>query len=233
MPDQPERPLPVFYRRRLPHWQPDGAVIFVTWRIDGALPRRLLQAISDVEGRLESSRKQPKETEEDKSLRVAKIAFGLLDKALDEVLTSATSCSRWLEDPRVASLVRDSFHFWGGERYVLHRYVVMPNHVHILLEPLLVGVESEEDHAEGARVALRDIAKGLKGYTAREANRILGRTGRFWRREYFDHWVRNPAEYARIVDYIDQNPVRAGLCSGPADWPWSSSGEGKQKDSGA
>ncbi|HEU4389053.1 MAG TPA: hypothetical protein VFV34_14730, partial [Blastocatellia bacterium] len=63
----------------------------------------------------------------------------------------------------------------------------------------------------------------LKGYTAREANRILKRTGLpFWQRESFDHWPRSDAEFVRIIAYIENNPVKSGLCKKPEDWRWSS-----------
>ncbi|MBI4480901.1 MAG: transposase [Acidobacteria bacterium] len=86
----------------------------------------------------------------------------------------------------------------------------MPNHVHVLLM---------------AGGSLERITKTLKGYTARQANKILGRTGhRFWHAESYDHWVRNEEEFSRIVTYIEQNPVSAGLVRHPEDWPWSSAG---------
>jgi type I restriction enzyme R subunit/putative DNA methylase len=91
---------------------------------------------------------------------------------------------------------------------LLHAYVVMPNHVHALLEP---------------RVALRRITGGIKGQSARDANRKLGRAGQpFWQDESFDHWVRNAAELERIRKYIEQNPVKAGLAKYAGQWRWSS-----------
>jgi REP element-mobilizing transposase RayT len=84
----------------------------------------------------------------------------------------------------------------------------MPNHVHVLILP---------------HVALPQITHWIKGTTAREANRLLGRTGElFWQDESFDHWVRNEREFHRIVAYIEENPVSAGLVATAEDWPWSS-----------
>jgi putative transposase len=80
----------------------------------------------------------------------------------------------------------------------------MPNHVHLLILP---------------NIAAAKIMRWLKGSTARKANRLLERTGLpFWQDESYDHWVRNAKEFDRIVGYIDENPVSAGLVS----WPWSS-----------
>ena len=67
--------------------------------------------------------------------------------------------------------------------------------------------------------------KSLKGASAREANRVLGRTGQpFSQKESYDHWVRNPSEFEKIRTYIEANPVKAGLVRTPQDYPWSSAG---------
>jgi REP element-mobilizing transposase RayT len=87
----------------------------------------------------------------------------------------------------------------------------MPNHVHLLFTPSIL---------------IRRITNGLKGVTAKDANRILGRQGKhFWQDESFDHWVRTPAEFDRIRSYIEDNPVSARLASKPEDWPWSSAAQ--------
>jgi len=93
-------------------------------------------------------------------------------------------------------------------QYVLHAYVVMPNHVHILLDPV---------------APLPRITNGIKGVSARDANRALRRTGRaFWQDESFDHWIRTGAQCERIRNYIEQNPVKAGLVARAELWKWSS-----------
>src|ERR1017187_6858095 len=76
------------------------------------------------------------------------------------------------------------------------------------------------------RVALPQITHWIKGRTAREANLLLERTGEpFWQDESYYHWVRNGKEFHRIVAYIEENPVSAGLAAKPEDWPWSSAAE--------
>ena len=108
-------------------------------------------------------------------------------------------------------IVQNAILFWHKRRCMLIAYVVMPNHVHILLEPL---------------ASLRKITLGIKGASAREANRALRRTDKaFWQDESFDHWVRNGAQFERIRGYIEQNPVKAGLVATAEDWPWSSAHE--------
>jgi putative transposase len=102
-----------------------------------------------------------------------------------------------------------AFHFGQNELKLYElRSLIMPNHVHVLIQP-------------GARLAR--ITKTIKGYTAREANRILGRTGSpFWQYESYDHWVRNDVEMQRIVRDIEHDPVSAGFVPNPEQWPWSS-----------
>jgi putative transposase len=115
----------------------------------------------------------------------------------------------WLSDPEIAGCVVDSF-IRGAElgQYSVHAYVVMSNHVHILLDP---------------RVPLRRITGGIKGVSARDANAKLGRTEKpFWQDESFDHWIRNEARLEHVRTYIERNPVKAGLVARPEDWKWPS-----------
>jgi REP element-mobilizing transposase RayT len=103
-------------------------------------------------------------------------------------------------------------------RYQLHGYVVMPNHVHLLVIP---------------SVPSNKWLGPLKGFTAHEANRILARTGPFWQNESYDHLVHNDEEFRRIQRYIEQNPVKAGLAASAEQFPWSSAcGAGFQPAAG-
>ena len=173
-----------YYERSLPHWHPDGACIFLTWRLFGSLPASFRLSEPGSAGH----------------------AFRATDRELDR----AALGPRWLSDPRVAEAVVQALHFGAQQLglYELNAYVVMPNHVHVLLSP---------------RALLSRITKVLKGFTARRANHILGRTGLpFWQYESYDHWVRNDREHQGIVAYIERNPVAAGLADRAEDWPWSS-----------
>jgi len=95
------------------------------------------------------------------------------------------------------------------QRYRLHAWVVMPNHVHVLVTPL-------HDYS------LSSILHSWKSFTAKEANKLLGRGGAFWLEEYFDRAVRDENHFRRVIEYIDYNPVKAGLCVQPEDWPFTS-----------
>jgi hypothetical protein len=176
-----------YYERNLPHWQPESKVIFLTFRLYGSLPVAVARKLHKLH---EDPGKQ----------------FSEADHCLDRARTGP----KWMEIPEIAGYVEGALHFgeYPHRFYVLHAYVVMPNHVHALLEP---------------RVPLTRITRGIKGVSARDANATLGRTGKpFWQDESFDHWVRAPAEFERIQNYIEMNPVKAGLARTPAEWPWSS-----------
>jgi REP element-mobilizing transposase RayT len=105
----------------------------------------------------------------------------------------------------VAKAIRDGDQRFG--RYQLHSFVVMPNHVHMLVTPSVPSAK---------------WLRTLKGFTAHEANLILGRTGKpFWQSESYDHLVRS-GEFDRIQKYIENNPVKVGLVATPEDFLWSS-----------
>jgi len=174
-----------FYRCRLPHLYAPGAAVFVTWRLEDSLPaHRHFDAGSMTS--IES--------------------FQTLDGLLDETRTGA----RFLAIPAIADAVTKSIQHCAVEmnRYELHAFSVMPNHVHLLITP---------------HDSLPRILKSLKGFTARRANALLARPGKtFWLAESFDHLIRDRWEFEAIRRYIEENPVRALLVRRAEDYPWSS-----------
>jgi len=110
--------------------------------------------------------------------------------------------------PIAASVENALLHF-DGVRYHLRSWVVMPNHIHFLATPLM-------DYT------LSQIMHSLKSYTAQKANRMLGRKGQFWMEDYFDRYIRDGVHYKKTIAYIENNPVKAGLCSRPEEWRFSS-----------
>ena len=193
-----------YYERNLPHWQPEGKALFVTWRLWRSLPPEACA----------KSRYRPPETGSIQAnvrgqARSRHFSAGEQFVAVDRELDRASFGPRWLADPRVAAAVVATLRR-GDEtlrHYRLDAFVVMPNHVHVLIEPLIEPVQA---------------LKAVKGTASRAANQILRRAGRpFWQDESFDHWVRNGREFARIRAYIEWNPVKAGLARRHADWPWS------------
>ncbi len=129
---------------------------------------------------------------------------------MENVLHAAKWGPQWLAEDAVAECVRDCLLKGDAElnHYRLYAYTIMNNHVHALVLPL---------------IPLAKLMKGLKGASARYANLALQRTGQpFWAAESFDHWCRTEEECVRIVNYIENNPVKARIVSKPEDWKWSS-----------
>ena len=116
----------------------------------------------------------------------------------------------WLRRPDIAALVQDALllHF-DGDRYRLLAWCLMPNHVHVVIE--IPGNHS-----------LSDIVRSWKSFTSRRANAHLGRTGPFWHADYFDRYIRDDEHLARTIEYVEQNPAKAGLVDVAAGWLWSS-----------
>ena len=174
------------YRRRLPHWIPNHSILLVTWRLAGSMPSSgPLMLTAHNTGR-----------------------FPFVQE--DERLARVSSGPFWLRDPRVAGMLAGALRYGEAVRqfYVLHAWVIMPNHVHVVLEP---------------RRARPEIMRWLKGRTARKANLILGRRGQpFWQDESYDHWARTAEELNELISYVEHNPVRAGLVESEDQWPWSS-----------
>ena len=199
------------YGNKLPHIQPPGALLFVTYRLAGTIPQAKMweliaerqiweQKITGLADPLQAGlRRQEMED--------------VLFKKWDAVLDMACDGPLWLREPTVAQIVVDSLHYLDGDFYDLDCFCVMSNHVHAIFKPL-----QEKD---GGYVALPRIMHSLKGFTAVTANRILGREGQFWQHGSYDHFVRDESELARLRLYVLNNPVKAGLVEVAEDWPWS------------
>jgi len=117
-----------------------------------------------------------------------------------------------LTAPAVAQMIVEALRFRHGERYVLHEWVIMPDHAHFLLWPMPAG---------DGFFSLSKITGDMKCFLAHQINRVAGRRGALWQDESFDHVVHSPTEFAEIAAYIWMNPVVAGLVADPREWPWS------------
>ncbi|MDZ7359083.1 MAG: hypothetical protein ONB33_15915, partial [candidate division KSB1 bacterium] len=129
-------------------------------------------------------------------------------------------------DPRIARLVYESIRYRDGKVYDLDCLTIMANHVHQMIEPLAepVGQVANLPHNRQDVILPYSVSKimhSLKRYTGRQANLILGREGPFWQDESYDHAVRSEKEYERIIWYILNNPVKAGLVDSWEKWEWS------------
>ena len=198
-----------FYRRHLPHWQPPGAVFFVTFRLKNSLPYEAIKAL-----------REERELDEHRYF-----------ERWEEFLDKAEFGPRWLAQPEIADIVKEALHYRDGRVFDLHAFSILSNHVHVVLEPL----DSSEWHYDESSksgwqpdqlseseyhsdLPLHKIMQSLKRHTARQANIILGREGAFWQDECYDHVIRDHEEYIRTIHYVLENPVKAGLASKWEEW---------------
>ncbi|MSU23660.1 MAG: hypothetical protein EXS32_07540 [Opitutus sp.] len=180
----------------LPHWTLDGAIYHTVFRLADALPAAVVEryrrerAALLVEAGEHSSRDTHDRLRELFSERI-------------ELLLDAGHGGCWLAQPKIAELIAGALRHFDGERYHLHAWCVMPNHVHVVFQPIT---------GHGLTVILHS----WKSFTANAANGALGRAGEFWQKESYDHIVRDADDLERTIRYVRENPISAGL----ANWRW-------------
>jgi REP element-mobilizing transposase RayT len=198
MPPPPTTPAvhPGWHSRGyLPHFDRPGLVQSVTFRLHDSVPLDLVARWRDEMG---LAVRTPATDPRHVALR-ARIAR----------YEDAGHGACWLADPRLAELVEHALLHFDAVRYRLLEWCVMPNHVHTLLETM-----------DGHPVP--DVVRSWKTFTAREGNRLLGREGPFWMRDYFDRFIRDEVHLAVAREYVRGNPVKVRLCATPEAWRWSS-----------
>jgi REP element-mobilizing transposase RayT len=168
-------------RGYLPHFDSQDVTQFVTFRLADSLPPAALQRLRG-------------------SARAERVRDEMLDRGWG-------AC--WLKEDAIAQIVQDAFLLFDGERYRLHAWTIMPNHVHVLL-------------SQAAGRSLGALIASWKRFTAAGANRTIGRSGPFWQKDYWDRFIRNDEHFAAAERYIDANPVKAGLAEAAHQWRWGS-----------
>jgi REP element-mobilizing transposase RayT len=185
-------PVPTWHSRGyLPHWEAGEVVQSITFRLADSLPAIALERLRDDLKRVENQNHALK-----RRIRI--------EEALDRGQGHAA-----LSNPDVGAMVENALLHFDAERYRLHAWCIMPNHVHALVMPL-------------ANWTLSSITHSWKSFTSKKANDLLGETGSFWAPEYYDRAIRDEPHYSNAVAYIAMNPVKANLCVRPQDWPFSS-----------
>jgi REP element-mobilizing transposase RayT len=192
-----------FSRGYLPHCDHPGLVQSISFRLHDSVPSEVL-----AQWRIE--------------LRELEMAIGT-DTAVEQERKRAAlrrrvekyedsgygSCC--LKDRRVAQIMQDALLFFDGKRYQLLAWCVMPNHVHVAVETIIGW-------------PLPGLLHSWRSFAANEANKVLGRKGTFWMREYFDRFIRDQRHLEAVISYIEQNPVKAGLVERAEEWTFSSAG---------
>ncbi|MEM7537168.1 MAG: hypothetical protein AAF639_33655 [Chloroflexota bacterium] len=217
------------YRRNLPHIQPKNATLFVTFRLHNSIPLHVLKAQQEQKRLAEEQAGCINDPLARKSALYLeqKRHFGRYDRYLD----AAQYGPKWLGDPRIAEILAKSFHYRDEVVYRLDAFCIMSNHAHIVFAPLEIKATIDEDAEQSDNAtmsgtneyhSISSIMQSLKRYTAQESNVLLGRTGQsFWQVESYDHVVRDLAEWRRIIMYVLNNPVKAGLVASYEQWSWS------------
>jgi type I restriction enzyme R subunit/putative DNA methylase len=193
-------------RDHLPHLKKEGGSYFVTFRLADTLPASVLQELKQERERILQhalAAKRPLSWQEQEEL--LRWYSDRVDACLD---AGHGECH--LRRQEIARLVADALQFFDGQRYELRGWVVMPDHVHVVIWPRPPETLSRVLHS-------------WKSFTSIQANKLLVRAGSaFWQGESYDHLVRDRDDHARCVAYTVNNPVSARLCARPEDWPWSS-----------
>ena len=202
-----QKPDARFYRRNLPHIQPENAVLFITYNLDGAIPKKVIERLRlERELKIKELEQQDFPSSEIRHLisQTHEFYFGKYDALLDGATTGPT----YLKQPEVADEVMKSLH-WVQEKmlYKLVCYTIMSNHVHKVVYK--------------TQKPLWRIMQSHKSFTGIKCNKIIGREGALWQHESFDHKVRNRQKFIEKVQYTLMNSVKAGLVRNWRDYPYS------------
>jgi REP element-mobilizing transposase RayT len=172
-----------YFRRNLPHYQQNERIYFVTTRLYFKFPDELCKLIFDYH----THRKEFL----DYDLYLAKI-----------------DSPQWLAQNNVSKIVNDTLKYHENLKYILYAYCIMPNHLHILLQPMKGN-------------SLSSIMHSIKSYTAHKMKGIINCGEHFWQNENYDHTIRNTDDFENTLNYIIENPVKAGLVENWEDWKWT------------
>ena len=191
-----DQPLP-YWRSRdyLPHLESPSKVQALTFRLADSLPTQVLKRLDEELASIP----------EDQQANARR-------QMIEAHLDSGRGCCA-LGHPAMAEVMQEALLFFESDRYHLIAWCIMPNHVHVMVRPF---------------DTLGKIVRSWKSYTAKWAKHHASEIGwkssdnPFWMREYWDRYMRSPEHFENSIDYIHRNPVKAGLCSTPEDWRWSS-----------
>ena len=171
---------------KLPHWHQNNKIQFITFRLADSLPQEKLAELTAFKEQWLAAHPQPwdQKTKDEYDYTIRRKIDRWLDQGFGECI---------LQREDIRQIVANTLLLYHGRRYNLYRFVIMPNHVHLLLSPI------------GEEVSTRFIGS-VKQYTANAINQALGRKGQVWQRNFFDRLVRDGNNFEAYVNYINQNP---------------------------
>ena len=193
-------------RGYLPHIDGDGKIQHVSFHLADSLPEHVVE---QLEKEIKAFPVEKRDIERRKRV---------------EAWVDAGHGSCVLRIPDIGRMVQESLLFFNGQRYRVIAWVIMPNHVHILFQPMH-GWTVGKIVASWKKFTARGICDYHKSRNAApgNANLPIGNiTTPVWHREYWDRFIRDDRHFQQAVEYIHLNPVKAGLVARAEEWPWSS-----------
>ncbi len=183
------------HQGNLPHWKQENVWFFITFRLADSIPADVVEEIkSERELWLKN---HPNGKNGNYTKDELKEYYRLFSQRI-ETLLNAGKGSCVLKNESIAKIVAETLQHFNHQRYALDEWVIMPNHVHVLVKPF-------KDNN------LSDILHSWKSFSANEINKVLGKKGQLWMHESYDHIVRNENAFHAIRNYIQQNPVKSGI----------------------
>ena len=182
------------HHNRLPHWQQESRLQFVTFHLDDALPVEARRQLAQEKESWLAAHPAPWSETDDSEYH--RLFSDRINAWLDAGLGSCI-----LQDPPLSQIVLDALLYFEGSRIFMDALTIMPTHVHTLFQ-LAAGFELEQ------------VVHSWKSYTANRLNESLRRTGPVWMKDYWDRMIRNPDHYWKVRQYILANPEKARLHAG-------------------
>lgn len=197
-----------FYRSKsLPHLFDVNKTVFITFRLQFTLPKSIIEELNSRKAEWNEACSKLDTLEKTKAL---KQKDALLFEWFDELIANTEVVPDLLKKQGIAELVAQALKFHDNIRYQLLAYCIMPNHVHVIINPVL--------KSDGAIYPVSHITYTWKKYTAYKINKLIGKLGEFWQHESYDHLIKDEKELYRYLEYVLENPVKAGLVSEWSDW---------------
>lgn len=203
------------YRRKLPHINPLGATFFVTFRLIDSVPTseisRLSQKYDEDQLAIVS-----KYIDEEKRIKLGRLRTEYFLQ-LEALLHAIKDRSRILAKSEIMSIVREQILRFDGDLYNLLCFSIMSNHVHLVFETSTSSADDLSDKLGigHSHTLVSYVMQRIKGATARYINKEMGTTGAVWEKESYDIYIRNEKMLQRVISYVLNNPVKAGIVS---DW---------------
>ena len=220
-----------YYERNRPHIHPPDSTFFITFRLAGSIPKAVVQQyqakkiwldneLKRLTRRNDSEPSEVSETQRESLLQFRRNWF----KKFEDILDLAKTGPLWLGEDKVRQIVAEKLQADDGGKYRLDAFCIMSNHVHVVFKPNFSAAglseikTSNRSKFVSQSETIPQIMHSLKGSTARRANLLLNKTGSFWETESYDHYIRDDAEFYRIIKYTLNNPVKAKLANSWQEW---------------